>query len=123
MISQVLKCLIKLGVFNRFFVGGGESMNEELSFLLYTREEFEKAKHEYINTIKEFCGDAIRNIHVSFQGNKMYVTFESWCPFADRYLLKFCNEFGFLAPIVEMEEFAETCILHKWEFVKILEVE
>ena len=98
-----------------------EKSNLLLSNMLNTRIEFEKAKYEYINAIKEFCGGSVRNINISFYENKMYVTFESWCPFNDRYLLKFCNEFGFLAPIVEMEELAETCILHNWRFIKILD--
>lgn len=95
-------------------------MNELLAGMLDARTEFEKAKQEYINSIKEFCHDNIDHVRISFKGNKMYVTFESWSPFADRYLLKFCNEFGFLAPIVEFKELAECFTLYKWKFIKIL---
>lgn len=96
-------------------------MNDLLWNMLNARAEFGKAKHDYINAIQEFCGDAIENIHISFHGNKMYVTFESLTPFGDKYLLKFCNEFGFLAPIVEFKELAECFTVYKWKFIKILE--
>lgn len=90
--------------------------------LLNKRKEFDVAKQEYINSIQEFCGDAISNIRINFQkNNKMYVTFESLCPFNDKYLLKFCNEFGFLAPTIEFKELAENFTVYNWKFIKILE--
>ena len=98
-----------------------ENSNLLLWNMLNARTEFGKAKHEYINAIQEFCRNAIENIHISFHGNKMYVTFESWSPFDDGYLLKFCNEFGFLAPIAKFKELSDSFTIYKWEFIKILE--
>ena len=89
---------------------------------LNKRKEFDVAKQEYINSIQEFCGDAISNIRINFQrNNKMYVTFESFGPFNDKYLLKFCNEFGFLAPTIEFKELAANITVYNWKFIKILE--
>ena len=92
-----------------------------LNNLLSARTEFGKAKQEYINCISDFLGDAVNYIHINFHGNKMYVTFESWSPFDDGYLLKFCNEFGFLAPIAKFKELSDSFTIYKWEFIKILE--
>ena len=50
----------------------------------------------------------------------MYVNFESVCPFDDKYLLKFCNEFGFLAPKIEFKQLSDLLTVYKWEFIKIL---
>lgn len=94
---------------------------EELNNLLSARMEFGKAKQEYKNAISDFLGDAAEYIHIKFHGNKMYVTFESFCPFSDKYLLKFCNEFGFLAPLIEFKELNEHLTVYKWEFIKILD--
>ena len=91
-----------------------------LDNLLSKRMEFGQAKQEYINSIKEFCRDAISHVRIKFHENKMYVTFESWCPFDDKYLLKFCNEFGFLAPTVKIIELNGSFTIYKWEFIKIL---
>lgn len=95
-------------------------MSELLWNMLNARAEFGKAKHEYINSIQEFLGDAATNIRVSFYGNKMYITFESWCPFDDKFLLKFCNEFEILAPIMEFKELSASMTLYSWKFIKIL---
>ena len=92
-----------------------------LNNLLSARMEFEKAKQEYKNAIFDFLGDAVKYIHIKFHGNKMYLTFESFCSFNDKYLLKFCNEFGFLAPLIEFKELNEHLIVYKWEFIKILD--
>lgn len=90
--------------------------------LLNKRKEFDVAKQEYINSIQEFFGDAISNIRINFQrNNKMYVTFELLCTFNDKYLLKFCNEFGFLAPTIEFEELSANITVYIWKFIKILE--
>lgn len=97
------------------------SEKEKLNNLLSARMEFGKAKHEYINCIYDFLGDAVNYIHIKFHGNKMYITFESFCSFDDKYLLKFCNEFGFLAPICEFKELNEYLTRYKWEFIKILD--
>jgi len=51
----------------------------------------------------------------------MYMTFESFCPFDDKYLLKFCNEFGFLAPFIEFEELSKHITVYRWKFIKILD--
>lgn len=99
-------------------------MSEEeklLNNLLSARTEFGKAKQEYINCISDFLGDAVNYIHINFHGNKMYVTFESFCPFDDKYLLKFCNEFGFLAPLIEFQELHRDITVYSWKFIKILD--
>ena len=92
-----------------------------LNNLLSARTEFGKAKQEYKNAISDFLGDAVNYIHINFHGNKMYVTFESFCSFNDKYLLKFCNEFGFLAPVIEFKELNEHLTVYKWEFTKLLD--
>ena len=97
-----------------------EKSNLLLGNMLNAKTEFEKAKHEYINAIQEFYGNAIENIHISFHRNKMYITFNSWDSLDDRYLLKFCNKFGFLAPTVKFEELSENFIIYEWKFIKIL---
>ena len=94
---------------------------EKLNNLLTARTEFGKAKQEYINSIFDFLGDAVKYIHIKFHGDKMYVTFESFCPFDDKYLLKFCNEFGFLAPLIEFKELNSNITVYKWKFIKILD--
>ena len=91
-----------------------------LNNLLSARAEFGKAKQEYINCISDFLGDAVNYIHINFHGNKMYVTFESFCYFSDKYLLKFCNEFG-LAPLIEFKELDRNPTVYKWKFIKILD--
>ena len=91
-----------------------------LNNLLTKRTEFGQAKQEYINAIIDFCGDMIDNVHLSFHGNKMYVTFESFTPFNDKYLLKFCNVFGFLALTTKVNQLSSSIIIYKWEFIKIL---
>lgn len=96
-------------------------MNEKLNNLLSARMEFAKAKQEYKDAIYQFLGDAVKHIHIKFHGNKMYVTFESFCSFSDKYLLKFCNEFGFLAPLIEFKELNRDITIYKWEFIKILD--
>lgn len=96
-------------------------MNDLLWNMLNARAEFGKAKHDYINAIQEFCGDAIKDIHISFHGNKMYVTFMSWCPFDDKFLLKFCDEFGLLSPIMEFKNLGELTTIYNWKFIKILD--
>lgn len=93
---------------------------EKLNNLLSTRMEFERAKQEYKDAISDFLGDAVKYMHIKFHGNKMYVTFESFCSFSDKYLLKFCNEFGFLAPLIEFKELNEYITVYKWKFIKIL---
>ena len=97
------------------------SEKEKLNNLLTKRMEFGKAKQEYKYAISDFLGGAAEYIHIQFHGNKMYVTFESFCPFDDKYLLKFCNEFGFLAPLIEFKELNEHLTVYKWEFIKILD--
>lgn len=97
------------------------SREDKLNNLLSARMEFGKAKQEYINCISDFLGDAVNYIHIKFHGNKMYVTFESFCPFDDKYLLKFCDEFGFLAPLIEFKELNRNLTVYKWEFIKILD--
>lgn len=91
-----------------------------LNNLLSARTEFGKAKHEYKNAISDFLGDGAEYIHIKFHGNKMYLTFESFCSFDDKYLLKFCNEFGFLTPLIEFKELSDHLTIYKWEFIKIL---
>lgn len=97
------------------------SKEEKLNNLLTIRMEFGKAKQEYINCISDFLGDAVNYIHIKFYGNKMYVTFESFGAFSDKYLLNFCNEFGFLAPVIEFKELNKYLTVYKWEFIKILD--
>lgn len=95
-----------------------------LNNMLNARAEFGKTKHEYINAIQEFCGDAIEGIDISFRGNKMYINFESWCSLDDKFLSKFCNEFGlFEFPTVEIHQYTNNgwIISYNWEFIKILE--
>ena len=92
-----------------------------LNNLLSARMEFERAKQEYKNAIFDFLGDAVKYIHIKFHGNKMYLTFESFCSFDDKYLLKFCNEFGFLAPLIKFKELNKHLTVYKWEFIKILD--
>ena len=89
------------------------SEKEKLNNLLSARIEFAKAKQEYKDTIYKFLGDAAKYIDIIFDRNKMYLIFESVCPFDDKYLLKFCNEFGFLAPICEFEELSEYTTIYK----------
>lgn len=99
-------------------------MNEKqelLNNMLSARIEFGKAKQEYKNCISDFLGDAVNYIHIKFHGNKMYVTFESFCSFSDKYLLKFCNEFGFLTPLIEFNELNENITVYRWKFIKILD--
>lgn len=97
------------------------SEKEKLNNLLSARTEFGKAKQEYKNAISDFLGDAPEYIHIKFHGNKMYLTFESFCSFDDKYLLKFCNEFGFLAPICEFKELNKYLTIYHWKFIKILD--
>ena len=97
------------------------SEKEKLNNLLSARIEFGKAKKEYKDAISDFLGDAVNYIHIKFHGNKMYLTFESFCSFSDKYLLKFCNEFGFLAPLIEFKELNRDITVYKWEFIKILD--
>ena len=97
------------------------SEKEKLNNLLSARINFAKAKQEYKDVIYNFLGGAVEYMHIKFNGNKMYVTFESFCPFDDKYLLKFCNEFGFLAPICEFKELNEYLTIYKWKFIKILD--
>lgn len=92
-----------------------------LNNLLSARTKFGKAKQEYKDAISDFLGDAVEYIHIKFHGNKMYVTFGSFCSFNDKYLLKFCNEFGFLAPVIEFKELNRDITVYKWEFIKILD--
>lgn len=92
-----------------------------LNNLLSARMEFGKAKQEYKDAISDFLGDAVNYIHIKFHGNKMYVTFESFGSFSDKYLLKFCNEFGFLAPLIEFKELNRDITVYKWEFIKIVD--
>ena len=99
-----------------------ENSNLLLSNMLNARAEFRKAKYDYINAIQEFCGDAIEHIDISFHGNKMYVTFMSWGPFDDKFLLKFCNEFCLLSPIIKIHQYTNAGCLtsYEWKFIKIL---
>lgn len=92
-----------------------------LNNLLSARTEFGKAKQEYKDAISDFLGDAVKYIHINFHGNKMYVTFESFCPFDNKFLLKFCNEFGFLAPTMESQKLHRNIIVYSWKFIKILD--
>lgn len=94
---------------------------EKLNNLLSARMEFGKAKQEYKDTIHKFLGDEAKYIDINFHGNKMYLTFESFCPFDDKYLLKFCNEFGFLAPLIEFQELNRDITVYSWKFIKILD--
>ena len=94
-----------------------------LSNLLAKRTAFAEAKQEYIHSIEHFCGNQIENVRIKFYGNKMYVTFESWVPFDDKFLLKFCNEFDLLSPTIEVHQYTNTGLItsYKWKFIKILE--
>lgn len=94
-----------------------------LNNMLNARMEFGKAKYDYINAIQEFWGHTIEDTHISFRGNKMYVTFRSWSPFDDKFLLKFCNEFTLLSPTVKIHQYTNNGWItsYHWEFIKILE--
>ena len=96
-------------------------MKDELCKLLNARKGYDNAKKEYIAVIQDFLGDAASNINIKFKRNKMYLTFESFCPFDNKYLLKFCNEFGLLSPIMEVKELSPNFTLYYWKFIKILE--
>lgn len=99
-----------------------ENSNLLIQNMLNARAEFGKAKHEYINAIQEFWGNAIENIHISFHGNKIYITFFSWFSLDDKFLLKFCNEFGLLSPTVKIHQYTNNGWItsYEWEFIKIL---
>ena len=90
--------------------------------MLNARAEFGKAKYEYINAIQKFWGHTIENTYISFNGNKMYINFESWCSLDDKFLLKFCNEFGLLSPTVKIHQYTNNGWItnYRWEFIKIL---
>lgn len=99
-------------------------MTEEeklLNNLLSARTDFAKAKQEYKDAIYKFLGDGVKFININFHGNKMYVTFESFCSFNNKYLLKLCNEFGFSAPLIEFKELNRDIPVYRWEFIKILD--
>lgn len=95
-----------------------------LNNMLNAKIEFGKAKYDYINAIQEFWGHTIDNTYISFNGNKMYINFESWCCLDDKFVLKFCNEFGlFEFPTVEIHQYTNNGWItsYHWEFIKILE--
>ncbi len=92
-----------------------------LNDLLEKRTAFAQAKQEYINAIKDFLGNAIDYVHISFKRNRLYVSFESFATFDDKYLLSFCDEFGFLAPMVKIEHLQGSISLYKWEFIKLMD--
>ena len=99
-----------------------ENLNLLIQNVLNARAEFGKAKQEYINTIQDFWGDAIENIHIHFHGNKIYITFISWCSLDDKFLLRFCNEFGLLSPTIKIHQYTNAGWLtsYEWKFIKIL---
>lgn len=96
-------------------------MNDIFYNVLKTRKEYAQAKQEYIHQIQDFLENEPKHIKISFNGNKMYLTFDSIIPFDDRDLLKFCNEFGFLAPLIEFKELSERITWYKWKFIKIID--
>ena len=55
-----------------------------LNNMLSARTEFGIAKQKYKDVIYQFLGDAVSHIHIKFHGNKMYLTFESFCSFDDK---------------------------------------
>ena len=95
--------------------------NKVLSELLLAREDYNQKEKEYIKLIEDYCFNQIEHTRVEFNKNKMYVTFESWSPMSDRFMLKFCNEFGFLSPIIEFKELSETITIYKFKFIKIID--
>ena len=95
--------------------------NKALSELILARENYNQKEKEYIKLIEDYCYNQIENTRVKFNKNKMYVTFESWSYMSDKFMLKFCNEFGFLSPIIEFKELSETFTIYKFKFIKIID--
>ena len=100
-------------------------MTEKLLFkfnqFIKARKEYQTLKKEYIKSIEEYCHNDINHTKITFKGNKMGVTFESFAMMSDKFMLKFCNEFGFLAPIIEYKDLGNDWILYKYKFIKIFE--
>ena len=99
--------------------------------ILNKKSELEKAKQEYISSVKEFWNNSINNVQINFKGNVMYVTFDSITVKSDSFyvlqskfdevLSKFCDEFGFSSPIISVHQPVVEVIYFKCKCIKILE--
>ena len=94
-------------------------MSELISQLINVRNEYKEIEKKYIESIEEFCHNSIENTHITFKRNKMYVTFESFAMMTDKFMLKFCIEFGFLSPIIEYHNLGGV-VIHEYKFIKII---
>lgn len=106
-------------------------MTNLLLNILNKKSELEKAKQEYISSVKEFWNNSIKNVQINFKEDIMYVTFNSITTKSDSFyalqskfdemLSKFCDEFGFSSPIITFHQPVIGIVYLKCTCIKILE--
>ena len=102
------------------------------SNMMNAREEYLELKKKYLDSISDYCFGVIAHPNIIFKGNKMYVKFEAFTDMSPRFMLDFCNEFGFLAPLIEIKNIDGDIdsfgtlqnryfTIYEYKFIKILD--